>query len=309
MALLNVDIDLLRTFLTVLDTQSFTRTAERLLRTQPAISQQIKKLEDTVGAPLITRDRNAITPTTTGLVVKSYAEGIIGLNDKMLADLLDAAPAVLRIGLPDDYAAIYLPEILRIAALRLPETEISCHADISRNLGKRVANGDLDLAILTADPETPSLHVTSEPLVWVADAGFDHQARPLRLSMFHDGCVIRHSVTEVLSQQNIAFRISHSSDSNSMIITAIDGGHALGAMPRCTAEYAGMQIVDDPSLPPLPKIDIALLVREQANPAVRELALGAIAALAPSTPADSDGDNHSLTGTIASAMAPASSTI
>ena len=155
MALLNVDIDLLRTFLTVLDTQSFTRTAERLLRTQPAISQQIKKLEDTVGAPLITRDRNAITPTTTGLVVKSYAEGIIGLNDKMLADLLDAAPAVLRIGLPDDYAAIYLPEILRIAALRLPETEISCHADISRNLGKRVANGDLDLAILTADPETP----------------------------------------------------------------------------------------------------------------------------------------------------------
>jgi DNA-binding transcriptional LysR family regulator len=187
----------------------------------------------------------------------------------------------LRIGLPDDYAAIYLPEILRIAAIRLPDTEISCHADISRNLGKRVANGDLDLAILTADPDTPSLHVTSEPLVWVADAGFDHQARPLRLSLFHDGCVIRHYVTDALSRQDIAFRISHSSDSNSMIITAVDGGHAIGAMPRCTAEYAGMQIIDDPSLPGLPKVDIALLVREQANPAVRELALGAIAALAP----------------------------
>ena len=291
MALLNVDIDLLRTFLTVLETQSFTRTAERLLRTQPAISQQIKKLEETVGAPLITRDRQRITPATTGLVVKSYAEGIIGLNDKMLADLLDAAPSVLRIGLPDDYAAVYLPEILRVAALRLPDTEISCHADLSRNLGKRVASGELDLAILTADLETPSLHVISEPLVWVADRQFDLDARPLRLSVFHEGCVIRSSVTKILTSHNIPFHISHSSNSNSLIITAVDGGHAIGVMPRCTAQHAGLHIVDDAQLPALPKVDVSLLVRDQA--------IGAIAALAP---AGSDASDLGRMTAVASTM-------
>ncbi|WP_085618571.1 LysR family transcriptional regulator [Thalassospira alkalitolerans] len=299
MALLNVDIDLLRTFLTVLETQSFTRTAERLLRTQPAISQQIKKLEETVGAPLITRDRQRITPTTTGLVVKSYAEGIIGLNDKMLADLLDAAPSVLRIGLPDDYAAVYLPEILRVAALRLPDTEISCHADLSRNLGKRVASGELDLAILTADLETPSLHVISEPLVWVADRQFDLDARPLRLSVFHEGCVIRSSVTKILTSHNIPFHISHSSNSNSLIITAVDGGHAIGVMPRCTAQHAGLHIIDDAQLPALPKVDVSLLVRDQATPAIRELAIGAIAALAP---AGSDASDLGRMIAVASTM-------
>ncbi len=299
MALLNVDIDLLRTFLTVLETQSFTRTAERLLRTQPAISQQIKKLEETVGAPLITRDRQRITPTTTGLVVKSYAEGIIGLNDKMLADLLDAAPSVLRIGLPDDYAAVYLPEILRVAALRLPDTEISCHADLSRNLGKRVASGELDLAILTADLETPSLHVISEPLVWVADRQFDINARPLRLSVFHEGCVIRSSITKILARHNIPFHISHSSNSNSLIITAVDGGHAIGVMPRCTAQHAGLHIVDDAQLPALPKVDVSLLVRDQATPAIRELAIGAIAALAP---AGSDASDLGRMTAVASTM-------
>lgn len=281
MTLLNVDIDLLRTFLTVLETQSFTRTAERLLRTQPAISQQIRKLEETVGTPLITRDRKAISPTTTGLVVKSYAEGIIGLNDKMLADLVDAAPAKIRIGVPDDYAAVYLPELFRVAARRLPETEITCHADLSRNLSKRVANGDIDLAILTADPDTPSLHVISEQLVWVAAPEFDLTQRPLPLVLFEDGCIIRDSATNALKAAQIPYRISHSSDANTMIITVINGGHAIGAMPRCTAEHAGLHQLVDCNLPPLPSVDICLMVRDRANPAVRELALGAIAALSP----------------------------
>ena len=209
----------------------------------------------------------------------------------MLADLLDAAPSVLRIGLPDDYAAVYLPEILRVAALRLPDTEISCHADLSRNLGKRVASGELDLAILTADLETPSLHVISEPLVWVADRQFDLDARPLRLSVFHEGCVIRSSVTKILTSHNIPFHISHSSNSNSLIITAVDGGHAIGVMPRCTAQHAGLHIVDDAQLPALPKVDVSLLVRDQA--------IGAIAALAP---AGSDASDLGRMTAVASTM-------
>ncbi|MDP2696828.1 LysR family transcriptional regulator [Thalassospira sp.] len=281
MALLNVDIDLLRTFLTVLETQSFTRTAELLLRTQPAISQQMKKLEDTVGAPLIARDRNRITPTTTGLVVKSYAQGIIGLNDRMIADLIDSAPPVLRIGLPDDYAAVFLPEILRLAAERLPNTEISCHAGLSLTLARQVAKGELDLAILTADPDRPCLHVINEPLVWVAASGFDATQRPLPLATFHDGCTIRQSGLATLQDHYIPVRISHSSNANTMIITAISGGHAMGVMPACTARHAGLRTITDAALPPLPDISIALQIRDQASPAIRKLALAAIEAVDP----------------------------
>lgn len=279
MTLLNVDIDLLRTFLTVLETQSFTRTAEKLLRTQPAISQQMKKLEDTVGTPLIARDRKGITPTTTGLVVKSYAEGIIGLNDKMVADLVDQAPSTIRIGLPDDYAAVYLPEILRIAAMRFPKTEIVCQSDLSRNLSKRVASGDIDLAILTADQDTPSLHVSSQPLVWASAADFDLARRPLPLALFENGCIIRKHTKDALTKAGIPHHISHSSNANTLIITVVKEGHALGAMPRCTAEYSDLTIVESNTLPTLPHIDVSLMVRDHASPAIRELALGAIEAL------------------------------
>ncbi|PKR51716.1 LysR family transcriptional regulator [Thalassospira marina] len=283
MALLNVDIDWLRTFLKVLETQSFTRTAEILLRTQPAISQQIKRLEETVGTPLISRHRNQIIPTATGLVVKSYAEGIIGLNDRMIADLLEAAPAILRIGLPDDYAAIFLPEILRSAAQRLPHTEISCHAGYSVDLGKRVAQGELDLAIMTAEPDGESLHVISEPLVWVALPEFEISQRPLPIAVYHDACSVRRSGLAALRQNDIPHRISHSSNANSMLVTAVRGGHAMGVMPACTAHHEGLHIITSPDLPPLPPIDIALKIRDQATPALRELALSAISALGRET--------------------------
>ncbi|OSQ36561.1 LysR family transcriptional regulator [Thalassospira mesophila] len=279
MALLNVDIDWLRTFLTVLETQSFTRTAEILLRTQPAISQQIKRLEETVGTPLVSRHRNQIVPTATGLVVKSYAEGIIGLNDRMVADLLDGAPPILRIGLPDDYAAIFLPEILRSAALRLPQTEISCHSGYSIDLGKRVAQGALDLAIMTAEPDRDSLHVISEPLVWVAHPDFALDQRPVPVAVYHDQCSVRKSGLAALHDHKIDYRVSHSSNANSMLVTAVRGGHAIGVMPACTARHEGLSIVKDTNLPHLPPIDIALKIRDQASPAIRELALGAIAAL------------------------------
>ncbi|RCK50302.1 hypothetical protein TH25_11920 [Thalassospira profundimaris] len=279
MALLNVDIDWLRTFLTVLETQSFTRTAEILLRTQPAISQQIKRLEETVGTPLISRHRNHITPTATGLVVKSYAEDIIGLNDRMVADLLEAAPPVLRIGLPDDYATIFLPEILRSAAQRLPHTEISCHAGYSVDLGKRVAQGELDLAIMTAENEGDSLHVISEPLVWVGLSDFDIHQRPLPVAVYHDACSVRQSGLAALDQNDIPHRVSHSSNANSMLVIAVRGGHAIGVMPACTARHEGLNIINSTDLPGLPPIDIALKIRDQATPALRELALGAISAL------------------------------
>jgi DNA-binding transcriptional LysR family regulator len=279
MALLNVDIDWLRTFLTVLETQSFTRTAEILLRTQPAISQQIKRLEETVGTALISRHRNQILPTATGLVVKSYAEGIIGLNDRMVADLLDGAPPLLRIGLPDDYAAIFLPEILRSAARRLPQTEISCHSGYSIDLGKRVAQGELDLAIMTADPDGTSLHVISEPLVWVAQPEFAVHQRPLPVAVYHDACSVRRYGLAALRRDDIAHRISHSSNANSMLVTAVRGGHAIGVMPACTARHEGLFVVKNADLPQLPHIDIALKIRDQASPALRDLALSAISAL------------------------------
>jgi DNA-binding transcriptional LysR family regulator len=279
MALLNVDIDWLRTFLTVLETQSFTRTAEILLRTQPAISQQIKRLEETVGTPLVSRHRNQVLPTATGLVVKSYAEDIIGLNDRMVADLLEGAPPVLRIGLPDDYAAIFLPEILRSAAQRLPQTEISCHSGYSTALAKRVAQGELDLAIMTAESDGESLHVISEPLVWVANPDFTLSQRPLPVAVYHDHCSVRRSGLAALRRDEIHHRISHSSNANSMLVTAVRGGHALGVMPACTARHEGLTIVTSPDLPQLPAIDIALKIRDQASPALRELAISAIAAL------------------------------
>ena len=117
-----IDVDQLRTFIAIVETGSFTKAAEVVHKTQSAVSMQMKRLEERLGKPIFARDGRASKLTEDGDRLLDYARRIIKLNVEALAAFDDTELAGrVRLGLPDDYADRYLPEIMARFSRAYPE--------------------------------------------------------------------------------------------------------------------------------------------------------------------------------------------
>src|ERR671913_2366624 len=145
-----LDIDQLRTFVAIADTGSFTKAAEVVHKTQSAVSMQMKRLEERVGRPVFERDGRASKLTEDGERLLDYARRIVRLNTECVASFNEAdLTGRVRLGLPDDYADCYLPEILARFARSNPRAEVTVVCEPTPNLVDRIQAGDLDLGIIT----------------------------------------------------------------------------------------------------------------------------------------------------------------
>src|ERR1700744_1053575 len=127
-----LDLELLRSFVSVVDAGGFTRAGERVHRTQSTVSQQIKRLEDDVGQPLLTRSGKDITPTEAGERLLSYARRLLSLAEEA-RDVMarpDSQGAV-RLGIPEDFAAYRLTELLATFSRSQPQVRMDVRADQS----------------------------------------------------------------------------------------------------------------------------------------------------------------------------------
>ena len=121
-----IDVDQLRTFIAIAETGSFTKAAEVVHKTQSAVSMQMKRLEERLGKPIFARDGRASKLTEDGDRLLDYARRIIKLNVEALAAFDDAELAGrVRLGLPDDYADRYLPEIMARFSRAYPSVELT----------------------------------------------------------------------------------------------------------------------------------------------------------------------------------------
>jgi len=109
----NLDLDLVRTFVTVAETGSFTRTGERLGRTQSAISLQVRRLEESLGGRLLVRDPRRVSLTEAGEAFLPKARRLLRVNDEIIAEVTgEDLEGEVRLGAPEDFATVHLPEIL-----------------------------------------------------------------------------------------------------------------------------------------------------------------------------------------------------
>src|SRR5579862_5633339 len=121
-----IDVDQLRTFIAIVETGSFTRAAEVVHKTQSAVSMQMKRLEERVGRPIFERDGRSSKLTDHGERLLDYARRIVRLNLEALATFAEAELAGrVRLGVPDDYADRYLPEILARFSASNPRVEVT----------------------------------------------------------------------------------------------------------------------------------------------------------------------------------------
>lgn len=256
-----LDLTLLQAFTAVVDSGSFTLAARYLYRTQSAVSMQLAKLEELTGRPLLRRDNRKIQLTEEGEVLLGYARRMIRLNeDALVAMDQPFAEGHVRLGLPDDYAEFFLPDVLVRFAHAYPRVQLEVIGALSGALLDQVEAGTLDVALITRQPNRPSGKVLRrERLVWAGSRQRQvHQESPLPLALFPEGCVFRAHALAALEAQGIPWRIAYTSQSFAGGKLAVSNGLALTVMAQSMVPSDWRTFGKEDNLPPLPEFEIAL---------------------------------------------------
>lgn len=284
MPIRNLDLDLLRCFVTIAETGSFTRAGERLGRTQSAVSLQIKRLEDQIGRAVLERTPRSLKLTAEGERLLGSARQLLRLNDAAIAQLFEPDIAGnVRIGVPEDFATAHLPSVLSSFAAAHPLVELEVTCDLTLNLLESFNSGKFDLVLVKRQPGTgPSegVRVWREPLVWAARdrlAAADLERVPLVVSP--EPCVYRKRATEALDAVGRPWRVAYTSTSLAGSLSAVRAGLGITVLPREMVPPELTPIVEDPDLPPLYDTEIALIEAAGISSTAHLLAQHIVAAL------------------------------
>ena len=254
--------ELLRSFVAIAETGSFTAAAHRVQRTQSAVSMQIKRLEGMLGRELFAREGRSVSLTRDGEMLLTHARRILHAHLEALAAFdQEQLAGEVTLGAPDDYASTFLPKSLARFAERHPRVHLEFVCQPSVELVRRLDERTIDLALVTeGSGERGGTLLLRERLVWVTSAAHRaHELDPLPLAIFEPGCPFRRAATEALARGDRAYRIAYTSVSLAGVHAAIDAGLAVTVMLRNSVR-PGQRILDArDGFPPLGEAGIVLL--------------------------------------------------
>ncbi|WFT83694.1 LysR substrate-binding domain-containing protein [Methylobacterium sp. CB376] len=257
-----LDIDQLRSLVAIAETGSFTQAAERVHKTQSAVSMQMKRLEERIGREIFARAGRGVRLTDDGERLLDYARRIVWLQTECLARFAEGDLAGrVRLGLPDDYAERYLPEILARFARAHPRAEVTVVCEPTDMLVARIGSGDLDLAIITEARHRGSIEtIRTEALLWVGSGRHrTHAQTPLPLALGRPACVWRAAALAALERVGRPNRILFVSWSSTAVGAAVLAGLAVSVLPE-SALRPGMRILSPADgFPALPTCRIGLM--------------------------------------------------
>jgi DNA-binding transcriptional LysR family regulator len=254
----NIPTDLLRTLVAVVDLRSFTKAAQSLGITQPAVSAQIKRLQGLLGSELLDKSAPGVALTSAGELVVSYARRLLSLNDQIL-DLAGSRTAAktMRIGATGDFTADGIPRGLTYARARWPELRFEVYSANVDVLLRDLREGDCDLAVWVSatGPALDTRHYWTEPLVWVRGPGTQlDPARPVPLVSYGDECLFTRNAITLLSQAGRETELRFVGSSLLGLGSAVIAGFGVMALPLSRAAIPGLTIWHDAPLPRLPDI-------------------------------------------------------
>nr|WP_029249753.1 LysR family transcriptional regulator [Microbulbifer agarilyticus] len=258
----NIPMEWLRTLVTVVDSGGFSQAGELLSRTQPAISRQIKELEERLGRQLLLRSGRTLNVTESGLRVYEQAKQILALNDELLLEFSGSSvTGKLHLGIPSEFASVLLPRIIGSFSQNYPDVSLEVTSDLSRNLlakGKR-DQFDLILALQETPASSDENIVLKDDLVWVASPKFSaHLLKPLPLVLAPEGCMYRKRAETVLQAANIPWRNVFTIPDLNGIQSALEAGLGITALTRSTVPESLRILRPSKKLPKLGEIGIGL---------------------------------------------------
>ncbi len=257
-----LDLDQLQSFCAIADCGSFTEAARRVNKTQSAVSMQIKRLEERIGHPLLSRDGRGVSLTQHGDALYASARRMLRINAEIIDHFSDGDLAgSIRFGVPDDYAVRLLPVILSSFQRTHPRIAVDVACMASEQLLEGMKAGRYDLIVFTqgTDQNYGELFRT-ERMFWVASHGGRALATdPLALACGPQCCIWRSDAVEALNRVGKDYRIAYTSSNATAISSAVLSDLAVGFLPE-SAMQPGMKVVaDDYNLPRLADAQIALM--------------------------------------------------
>lgn len=271
-----LDLDVLRTFVAIAETGSFTLASTAVFRTPSAVSMQIKKLEDILGVSVFTRDARSVSLTQDGEMLIGYARRMLALNREAVSKFIvpDIA-GIVRLGSPDDYGERVLPTVLRRFAKTHPAIAVDVTIDMTSNLRRRLAERQLDITLFTARRDIPgdAEILLTEPIVWGgAKGGCAHLRDPLPVSLWEEGCVWRADALDALGRAGRNYRVAYMSAHTAGQRAAILADLAVAPLPK---SFIGEEIValgPEEGLPLLSNYNLAMMVAPDASAPVQAAA-------------------------------------
>src|SRR5690606_13870253 len=271
-----LDLDVLRTFVAIAETGSFTAAANAVFRTPSAVSMQIKKLEEILRCSVFSRDARSVTLTTDGEILMGYARRMLAINREAVSKfVVPDVSGVVRLGSPDDYGERVLPGVLKRFAQSHPSVAVDVVIDQSSTLRRRLAERELDITLFTTCRNIPAEAeiLLTEPIVWGgAKGGCAHMKKPLPISVWEEGCAWRADAIEALGREGVEYRIAYMSAHTAGQRAAILADLAVAPLPR---SFIGDDIValgPDQGLPELSNYNLAMIVSPDASAPVRACA-------------------------------------
>lgn len=263
----NLDLTALRSLVAVADTGGVTRAAGVLNLTQSAVSMQIKRLEDALGATLFDRTQRRIQLTGQGEQLLGYARRMVALNDEVVARLTDPDhEGEIVLGVPHDIVYPAIPDVLKRFNAAYPRMRVTLIASFTRSLKELYAQGRAHMILTTEEAPDPGGETLGAlPLVWVgAPGGRVWRERPLRLA-FEYRCMFRAPVQEALDAAGISWEMSVESESARAVEASISADLAVYAQLEGMCAAHMEEIRHDGTLPSLPSRSINLYAVESAG--------------------------------------------
>ena len=271
-----LDLELLRSFVSVVEAGGFTRAGERVHRTQSTVSQQIRRLEDDIGQPLLIRNGKDVTPTEAGEKLLSYARRLLSLAEE--ARDVVARPAqegAVRLGIPEDFAAYRLAKLLATFSRAHPTLRLDIRADQSLNLKRDLDRGELDLALFKrAVGDKGGIAVWPERVHWITSK---HHPRNVELGSvpligFPTGCLYRAGAIHALESAGRSWHMAYTSSSLAGIQAAVAAGMGLSILSEMAIQSDHRVLTAKDGFKPIDKTEVALMASPDASPATLRLA-------------------------------------
>jgi DNA-binding transcriptional LysR family regulator len=273
----NIQTDLLRTLVTVVEMRSFTKAANLLGVTQPAVSAQIKRLQTVLGFELLDKSTPGVTLTARGEKVVAYARRMLAINDEILR-LTDSEMGgrTIRVGMPSDYSGVRIPGILAKFRVRWPDVSFIVTSGTTESLLSDLKKGyfDLVMSVTESEPAYAPRHQWMRKAVWVhSDATSIDPDGPVPLVSYAEECACQRLAVSALRGAGRDCNLVFTGFNVISLAAAIKAGLGVMVMPSGRAIHANLSIWEDAPLPALSPLHVGIHVRDGGDRvAIEELA-------------------------------------
>ncbi len=258
----NLDMTALRAFVTVAETGGVTRAAGQLHLTQSAVSMQVKRLEESIGQPLLERAGRGVALTAHGEQLLGYGRRILSLNDEVWSRMTDHAyEGEVTFGVPADIVYPHVPTILKRFSVEYPRIKVNLISSYTSRLRRQMQRGEVDLILTTeTDVDIGGETLQNARMLWVgAHEGTAWKSRPVRLAFNHD-CIFRNYAQRALDEADIRWEMGVESDSIRTIEASVSADLAIHAALEDTIDHHMEVIPHNGTLPDLPEFNINMYI-------------------------------------------------